>query len=209
MRVSLSYITTTSAVARQRVGVGAEAGFGPHSLDPLGYDPASGSIYLLEHYEDETGDLPQLYVMHTEGTHVGRLAPVRSWSQGPLVEVESQFEYRLRTLRERLVELPALAIDQLSLRTRVTRRRALRLYQDQPPVRKYELRVTVRPADASSPIASIGASELVTAYLRPRAYIADAVRVPGAALALALVEYIGLPFELGYAKQVALLVPLT
>ena len=102
-----------------------------------------------------------------------------------------------------------MTADQLTLRTRVTRRRALRLYQDVQPVRKYELRLTVRPADAQSPIASIGASVLVTAYLRPRALIVDVARVPGSALAVALVEYIGLPFELGYTKQAALLVPLT
>lgn len=207
MRVSLSYITSTSAVARLRTD--AEAGFGPHTLDPIGYDSASGSLYLLEHFEDETGDLPQLHVMHTTGNHVGRLVPMRSWYQGPLVEVEAQFEPRLAELRATLIELRPMPAEALSLRTRVTRRRALRLDRDRAPVRKYELRLTVRPTATSRSIASIGASELVSAYLRPRARLVDALRVPGAPLALALVEYIGVPFELGYTKQVALLVPLT
>jgi hypothetical protein len=207
MRVSLSYITTTSAVARPRTET--ESGYGPHTLDPLGYDPASGALYLLEHFDDETGDLPQLHIMHTAGSHVGRLTPVRSWYQGPVVEVEARFEDRLSELRATLQVLRPMPLDQVSLRTRVTRRRALRLYQDRPPVRKYELRLTVRPTRAVHPIASIGASELVTAYLRPRAHVVDLARVPGAGLALALVEYIGLPFELGYTKQAALLVPLT
>lgn len=207
MRVSLSYITSTSAVARLRPDT--EAGFGPHTLDPIGYDAESRSLYLLEHFDDETGDLPQLYVMHTGGNHVGRLTPVRSWYQGPLVEVEAQFEARLQALRATLMELRPLAASTLFLRTRVTKRRALRLYQDQPPVRKYELRLTVRPTDLGPAVASIGATVLVTAYLRPRARIVDVLRVPGASLGLALVEYIGFPFGLGYAKQAALLVPLT
>lgn len=214
MRVSLSYLTSTTAVSRLRRG-SDPAGDGPHTLDPIGYDRQTGALYLLEHFEDESGDLPQLHVMHTEGSHVGRMAPVRTWYQGDARVVEACFEERLGQLRASLVSLELLSPSALGLDTRVTKRRAVRLYSGQPPLRKYELRLTVRPKVRASTrpstralVASIGASTTVTAYLRPRARLVESYRVPGERLGLAIVEYVGIPFELGHTKHAALLVPL-
>lgn len=214
MRVSLSYLTSTTSVSRLRTEDDA-AGDGPHTLDPIGYDPANGAIYLLEHFEDESGDLPQLHIMHTSGRHTGRRVPVRGWYQGDPADIEARFEERLDALRGQLVGLDLLPPVALRLDTRVTKRRAVRLFSGQPPLRKYELRLTVKPRfldrrapDTHTVVASIGASTTVTAYLRPRARLVESYRVPGEHLAVAIVEYVGIPFELGYAKQAALLVPL-
>jgi len=174
-------------------------------LDALGLDPESHRLYLLEHFDDESGDLPQLHFMHTRGQHMGRLVPVRDWYRGALDKVEAQFERRLEALTRRLRPLRPLSADALQLQTRVVRRRALRLDADSPPIRKFELRLTVRQRDAA--ISSLGWRTVVTAYLRPRARLVEAWRVPGERLALAFVAYVGIPFEIGYEKQAALLVP--
>ncbi len=205
MRVSLSFITGTSPVST--LGRVSDLGnVGPHTLDVLGFDAEHHRLYVLEHFDDESGDLPQLHFMHTRGHHVGRLVPVRDWYIGDATEVEANFEPRLTELLSRLRPLPSLSLDTLDLRTRVVRRRALRLYADQPPIRKFDLKLTVRPRDEES-ISSFGARTVVTAYLRPRAHLVEAYRIPGEHLAVAIVSYVGIPFEIGYEKHAALLVP--
>lgn len=206
MRVSMSYITTTTSVSRLRAE-SDERGVGPHTLDLLGYQPATRKLYYLEHFEDESGDLPQLHVIHTAGRHVGRATPVRSWYQGEPGDVEGRFEERLADLRRVLVPLRPMDPESMVLRTRVTKRRALRLFPQEPPIRKYELRLSVLPADDGR-ITSIGATTTVTAFLRPRAHLIEAARIPREPLAIAVVEYVGIPFELGFAKSVAMLVPM-
>lgn len=205
MRVPLSFITGTSSVST----FGREADFGsvgPRTLDALGFDPDQHRLYLLEHFDDESSDLPQLHFMHTRGHHMGRLVPVHSWYHGARSEVEARFEDRLEALMARLRPLRSLPLEDLVLRTRVVKRRALRLFPDQPPIRKFDLRLTVRPRDVEL-ISSLGGRAVVTAYLRPRARLVEAFRIPGERLAVAIVGYVGIPFEVGYEKQAALLVP--
>lgn len=206
MRVPLSFITGTSPVSL----LGRRGDFtcaGSHSLDPLGYEPEEHRLYLLEHFEDESGDLPQLHFMHARGHHIGRLVPVRHWYCGDAEEVEAAFEGRLAELRSRLLPLRPIPAEELVLTTRVVKRRALRLHPDSAPIRKYDLRLSVRPLHSEA-ISSLGGRTVVTAYLRPRARISEAFRVPGERLAVAIVSYVGIPFELGYEKDAALLVPL-
>lgn len=206
MRVSMTFITATSAVSLLDGRAGA-AKAGPHELDVLGYDPGDHKIYLLEHFNDESGDLPQLHFVHTRGGHAGRLVPVKSWYQGDAAEVEARFEERLEALRGRIAPMRPLDDDALRLRTRVLKRRALRLFPNAPPIRKYLLSLTVRPTDEDA-IASIGGRAEVTAYLRPRTRLIDAYRIPGERLAVAIVAYTGVPIDVGHDKNEAILVPL-
>jgi hypothetical protein len=205
MRISLSYLTTTTAVSRLRRD-GDLPPVGPHTLDPLGYDPGERKLYLLEHFDDESADLPQLHVLHAQGAHGGRMVPLASFSDGHPAQAEGGFERRLLALRERLVELRPMPRVRFALSTRVVKRRALRLYPDEMPIRKYTLRINVRPLGTRG-ITSIGATAEVDAYLRPRARLAEVYRLPGERLALAIIAWVGIPFELGHEKQTALLLP--
>jgi len=205
MRVPLSFITGTTSVSL--LGKVSNAGYvGAHTLDAIGYDAEAHRLYFLEHFDDESGDLPQLHFTHTRGHHMGRLVPVRDWYKGEPAEVELTFEARLAALMSRLQPLRPLPVEDFMLTTRVVKRRALRLYPDSPPIRKFELRLTVRPLCAEV-VSSLGGRADVAAYLRPRARLAEVFRIPGERLAVAIVSYVGIPFEVGYEKQAALLVP--
>ena len=207
MRFSLSFITGTTPVSL--LGRNSELGVGgAQALDVVGYARCDHKLYFLEHFDDESGDLPQLHVMHTRGSHFGRMVPVHSWYDGKPEQVEAEFEGRLERLCAGLRQLEPAPLSDFRLGTRVVRRRALRLYPDAAPIRKYILKLCVRPAHGEA-IASIGAQTAVTAYLRPRARLSEVLLVPGEQLAVAIVSYVGLPYELGYEKNAALLVPLT
>ncbi len=223
MRYSLSFITGTSLVSCSAHGtegcfdpgaggggrVAANSnlpGVGPHILDPLGHDPVGHQIYLLEHFDDESGALPQLHCIHTRGPNRGRMVPVRSWYQGERHQVEKEFEPRLADLCARLQPLVPASCGDFELSTRVVRRRAQRLSPTAAPIRKYLLRLTVRSADRGL-TSSLGVQAEVTAYLRPHTRLAEVLTVTGEPLALAVVSYVGVPYELGYDKNVGLLVP--
>ncbi len=207
MRYSLSFITGTTPVSL--LGRNSDPGVGgAQALDALGYSRADHRLYFLEHFDDESGDLPQLHVMHTRGSHFGRMVPVHSWYEGKPEQIEAEFEGRLADLCASLRQLEAAPLSDYRLGTRVVRRRALRLYPDAAPIRKFILKLSVRPAHGES-IASIGAQTAVTAYLRPRARLSEVWLVPGEQLAVAIVPYVGVPYELGSEKNAALLVPLT
>ncbi len=197
MRVSLSYLTTTTAVSRLRRDADLPP-VGPHTMDPIGYDPGEGSLYLLEHLDDESADPPRLHLLHARGQHAGRMVCL---DEGGAAD----FEGRLAALRARLVELRPLQRSRFALSTRVVKRRALRLYPDELPIRKFTLRIHARAL--GSRIASIGATTEVDAYLRPRVRLVEAWRVPGERLAVAILSWVGIPFELGHEKQTALLLP--
>jgi hypothetical protein len=202
----MSFITATKAVTSfdhsSLPGIS-----GAHELDVLGFDPTERKLYLLEHYNDDSGDLPQLFFTHTRGRHVGRLHPVRSWYDGASAIVEDEFQTRLDALRARLVEVEPMMRGSLRLTTRVVKRRALRLRRDAAPIRKYALQLTVRAA-GNSAITPMGVRTEVTAYLRPKAQLQEAYQIPGERVAVAIVSYVGIPFDVGHDKQVALLLPM-
>lgn len=202
----MSFITATKAVTSvdQSTLPGVS---GAHELDVLGFDPNEHKLYFLEHYNDDSGDLPQLFFAHTRGRHLGRLMPVRSWYQGGATTVEDEFQTRLDALQDRLVEVEPMTRGALRLTTRVVKRRALRLRRDQAPIRKYALQLTVRDT-SNSAITPMGARTEVTAYLRPKAQLVESYTIPGERTAIAIVSYVGIPFDVGHDKQVALLLPL-
>lgn len=59
---------------------------GKQTLQFLGYDQAAQKLYLLRHYEDESGRLPQLYYYHLK-TYTSK----RSKIQPQLIEVKSLY----------------------------------------------------------------------------------------------------------------------
>lgn len=180
---------------------------GARELEMLGYDPAQRKVYMLEHVLDGSDRLPQLYAIRTHGWLAGRTNPVHGWYTGDGNDVTGRFTERREQLKRRLSPLFAVGDDHFRMNTRVAKRRAVRMAPDAMPVRKYDLRVTVRPV-AKGKVIPMGARKTVTAYLRPRARLVQVWAHPGLEYAVAIVSYVGLPFDIGYDKQTAIYVPL-
>jgi len=199
MRASLSYLTSTSSTAP---ATAPDAG--PHELEMLGLHRGHRAVYLLEHLPWRT---PVLHVLHLGGEHAGRLVPVRSWYEGDDDEIAAGFAARLAALRAELTPLEPIDNDAWTLSTRVIQHRALRFPDGRPPIRKYVLALVVEavvePIEDQAPTRG---RAVVTAYLRPRAALDQVWAVPGEALAVARLSYVGVPSELGHDKQTAVLV---
>jgi hypothetical protein len=212
MQVPLAFITSTSAASTLGTSAASTCA-GPQELEVLGYHSGDGRVFMLEHYRDNSGDLPQLLYMHTKGVHIGRIVPVRSWYEGASISPglasfgAKQFGAGLADLREALEPMPRVEFHDWRLSTRVIKRRGLRVYPDQPPIRKYQLRLRVSSRSGGT-ISSIGAQTEVTAFLRHRAELVEVFAVPRARRHIAVLSYVGVPFEVGYDKQTALLLPL-
>src|SRR5579862_6952797 len=68
MRTSISFLTTTSAIAPRTASA-------PHALEVLGFDREHRAIYF---HEDTGAATPLVHVMHTDGEHAGRMTVAHS-----------------------------------------------------------------------------------------------------------------------------------
>jgi hypothetical protein len=198
MRTSLSFLTTTTTTAPI-----ARTAAVPHTLTVLGLDRAHGAVYFRE----DIGDgVPLVHVMHLNGEHAGRMVVARRFYDDTGAPAAS-FEARLAALAATLVPLEDAEPDAWLLTTRVIQRRALRIPGGGPPIRKFTLALVVEPialADDDRDPPPPG-RVCVTAYLRARATLDRVWLVPGTELAIARVTYLGVPSDVGHAKQIAIL----
>lgn len=201
----MAFITATTALIP---GAAMASTSGSRELDVLGYDAEDRKVYFLEHFHDESGEVPRLSFMHVAGPHAGKMIPVESWYRDDADAVEAKFPGRLAQLEGRLMRLVPEPQGTYALSTRITQRRAQRIYPEDPPVRKYTLQLTVAPHRDAHEIASLYAPSraTVTAYFRPKATLTEVARIPGMDVSVALVSYLGIPYEVGYERDVAVLI---
>ena len=208
MKGSLSFITRTASVSETPIGIRA-GNFGPRVMEVLGYDRCEQKIYVLEQTRDQDIDLlPQLFTIRAHGWLAGRTTPVHTFYRDEDEERPS-FNSRLAALRAQLTPLFPVGGQNFRLSTLVTKRRAVRILPESTPVRRYDVRVTVRPVDGDNHVVPMGARKTVTAYLRPRVRLADVHVHPALEFAVALVSYVGMPYDIGYERQSAIFMPLT
>lgn len=179
MRTTLSFLTSTTPIASE-----LPAQPPAHTLELLGHDRATGRIFLRE----RCGATSTIAVLATRGGAAGTTIPLAPGS--------------------RAAERPLQPLEQADprgweLTTRVIQRRGLRVLGDDAPIRKFALGLTVRQRLGGGVVAQ--GRTVATAYLRPRAALASVWLVPGAALAVAIITYCGIPTGLGVDKQVAVL----
>lgn len=190
MRTSISFLTTTSAIAPLARVAGV-----PHTLDVLGFDREHRTVYFVEQVGGAT---PLVHVMHVDGEHAGRMTPARALHD----ELGPRIGEAIAALRARLEPLDPIDADAYLLTTRVIQRRALRV-PGGTPIRKFTLTLAVEPivGDGDPRLGKTA----VTAYLRARAALDRVWLVPGTDLAIARITYLGVPSDVGHDKQTAVL----
>lgn len=195
---ALSFITRTRPVA----AIGDRSRTGDQSLSVIGYRRSPEQCYFLESYQRP--DQPAaLYMMNLTGQYAGRMIPCRApvnENAGLGFDLPPQLPELSRSLRP----LKQTPVDDFVITARVVRRTALVISADAPPVRKYTVKVAVRGRDQTVP----ARSHYVTTYHRPRVTLERVYRIPNRSHAIAVVSFIGMPYELGDRVEHPLLIDL-
>jgi hypothetical protein len=206
MKSSLSFITKTATVS-ESTALEQAGERGARTLQVLGYHAVERTICLLEHDHGVTPHVPRLYAIRVHGLFAGRMSQVSGWPDGALSEHEHEVAEHLRLLQPNLAPLFPVESRYFHMSTRVIKRHAVEVEPNTIPVRKYDVRVTVRPAP-SDKVIPMGARKSVTAYLRPRVRMEQMWVSARLEFALAQVSYIGVPYEIGFDRQTAIFLPL-
>ena len=196
---ALSFITRTRPVA----AAGDRSRTGDQALSVIGYRRSPEQCYFLETYQQPV-QAPALYLMNLTGQYAGRLIPCREPVNENAGAAPPLFPSGLAELSRTLRPLRLADIDRFEISARVVRRTALVVSADAPPVRKYTVKVTVASRGSTLP----ARSHYVTTYHRPNVALQRAYAVPNRSHAIAVVSYIGMPYELGDRVEHALLVDL-
>lgn len=193
---ALSFITRTRPVA----AAGDRSRTGDQTLSVIGYRRSPEQCYFLETYQ-HPDQSAALYMMNLTGQYAGRMIPCRepvNENTGPRPLLPGHLPQLSRTLRPlRLADATGFEVS-----SRVVRRTALVISTDSPPVRKYTIRISVRLAGQTLQ----ARPHYLTTYHRPNVSLERAYAIPNRDHAVAIVSYIGMPYELGDRVEHALLI---
>lgn len=195
---ALSFITRTRPVA----AAGDRSHTGDQRLSMVGYRRSTDQVFLMESYQRD-GEEPALFSMNLSGQYAGRLIPCRE----PANENEAftaLLPHRLAELSRSLRPLRMVDRGRFEITSRVVRRTALVIAADSPPVRKYTVKLALRAAGESAPTCA----HHVTTYHRPNVSLERVYPIPDSERAVAIVSFIGMPYELGDRVEHAVLIAL-
>lgn len=191
-------VTLTPAVSRATTG-------GPSTMTVLGYAPVDRKVFVLESFHDESGRPPQLHYLRLDGSRRGVLVPVRSRvpAAADVLDAEAADQARIDRIQRHLVGLAR--IDRAGFSLTLERERPVhsRDYTD-TVWRGWSTRLVVRRHDA----AESGAATGIVYRGRRAPRLVHAARVPAQPWAVVVVRYLGYPNELGYERDIAVLVPI-
>jgi hypothetical protein len=190
LRSSLGFMMSTARTAD-------ELGATRHRMQILGFAAAEGVVYVVE--EISPDHAPIAYRMWVDRARAGHLVPIRAWyeHETPAEEIRA----RIAAIATTLEPLARTTTEAWMLSTRVVQRRALRIVDGEPPLRKFALQLRVEPTGGLGP----SGHTTVTAFLRPEATLAEVWALPDARGAIALVTYTGIPSGLGLSKDTVVL----
>jgi hypothetical protein len=172
------------------------AGVRGHAMTVLGLARGEGVVYVVEDIGD--GDAPIAYRMYLTGERTGHLVPIHAWYERS--DDAADIHARIAELAPRLEPLARTTTEAFMLSTRIVQRRALRVAEQDLPIRKFALQLRVEAVSGHGP----SGHTTVTAFLRPHAELAEVWALPDGG-ALARVTFCGIPSGLGARKDTVVL----
>jgi hypothetical protein len=170
---------------------------GPKVIEVLGYAPIDRKVYFLEHREDSSDALPQLFFVRVDGPHAGDPIAAQSWrarDDDDEEEARARFDRRLARLRSHLRPLRATT-GRWELRTEVTRQGT---WDGEPfgfaSRDEFHVRCELEDRDASQSASPV----TVTTYDTDAVEIVAEFAVPAGEVSFVVLRYLGQPWELGY-----------
>lgn len=181
---------------------------GKQSIEVLGYEAKEQKLYVLRHYEDERGRLPQLYYYQLNGKTPEKLIEVQSLYINPKTKKvdydqnDIQFEKDLKKITKRLTPLLSENIKTAKINTLATAQKKVPSWYD-PDEKIDEYKTTYQVLSAN-----MRSEKHIATHYDHKLTISQSFIIPKQNKALVVVQYYGIPFETGYdIEDPVLLVP--
>ena len=175
---------------------------GPQSIEVLGYDASEQKVYLLRHFYDGRGRLPQLYYYLLTSRTPQQQIGVRSLYINPQtqqIDVDQdpqKFNQALEKIKNRLQMLQPIPHQTLQLK--ILQRKQKLINVSNTTIRQYQYRYQLKRSGLYSPV--------VTAYsYTPKIEMSQSYLIPNHNKIIAVVKYQGIAMEGGYWIEDALI----
>ncbi|MFH7766509.1 aminotransferase [Acinetobacter sp. BSP-28] len=175
---------------------------GPQNIEVLGYEGKEQKVYVLKHYLDGRGRLPQLYYYQFKNnTQPEKLIQVNSLYINPKTkqidyDQDSQrFDKEVAKIKKRLT--PLVPIPKQSIKIQVLKKTPSKeksWYDPQQYIPKYTYKYQLSNKTLKSQIHQ-------AIDYRHGLSISQAYKIPQQQKILAVVKYLGIPFETGYTIE--------
>lgn len=171
---------------------------GPQHIEVLGLDRKAQKIYLMRHFEDGRGRLPQLYYYQLNGTNPTKLIQVDSLYINPKTKLidydqnSTQFDIEIAKIQKRLLPLQPIHKSKAHIQLlSVKKGEAKAWYDPEIPIDKWSYQYQVKSFCLKSK------PQTADSY-KEELNIAKVYKVPHNKNILVTVKYLGIPFETGY-----------
>ncbi|WP_291354606.1 aminotransferase [Acinetobacter sp. UBA3106] len=175
---------------------------GPQKIEVLGYESKEQKVYLLRHYQDGRGRLPQLYYYQFKNNkQPEKLIQVNSLYINPKTkkidyDQDSRlFDKEVAKIKKRLI--PLMAIPKQSVKIQVLKKTSSKeksWYDSKEYIPKYTYQYQLSNKTLKSQIHQ-------AIDYRNGLNISQAYKIPQQQKILAVVKYLGIPFETGYTIE--------
>jgi len=171
---------------------------GPQNIEVLGYEVKDQKLYLLRHYLDGRGRLPQLYYYNFKSKTPNQLIQVNSLYINPKTKQidydqdSRKFNQEIAKIKKRLIPLVPLRKQAIQLKLLKTSKGTAPAWHDpKQKVPKWTYQYRVQSGQYKSPVQQAVSYK---ADLR----LNQTYKVPKQNKILVTVKYLGIPFETGY-----------
>lgn len=171
---------------------------GPQNIEVLGYEVKDQKLYLLRHYLDGRGRLPQLYYYHFKSKTPNQLIQVNSLYINPQTKQidydqnSRKFDQEIAKIKKRLIPLVPLQKQNIQLKLLKTSKGTAPAWHDpKEKVPKWTHQYQVQSGQYRSPV------QQAVSY-KTDLRLSQTYKVPKQNKILVTVKYLGIPFETGY-----------
>ena len=171
---------------------------GPQNLEVLGYEAKDQKLYLLRHYLDGRGRLPQLYYYNFKSKMPNQLIQVNSLYINPKTKKidydqnSKKFDQEIAKIKKRLTPVVPLPKQNIQLKVLKTRKGTTPAWHDpKQSVPKWTYQYRIESGHHKSPI------QQALSY-KPDLRLNQIYKIPKQDKLLVTVKYLGIPFETGY-----------
>lgn len=198
IKIALCSLAALPSLALATVG-------GPQSIEVLGYDAPDQKVYILRHFHDGRGRLPQLsyYLLGSKQPQkqidVSSLYIHHKTQKVDFDQDPATFNQALAKIQRRLQPLTKVNTNQLKLKVLQRKQRRVKAAMDPScSLLEYQYRYQVQKSALRSPIQN------AISY-QPKIQLSQSYSIPKHNKILAVVKYQGIAMEGGYSVEDAVI----